>query len=128
MVGVNLGILFLTVGLLFKFGAAPFHMWMLDVFEGAPTSIVAYLSTVSKIPLIFIFIKLYFFIFRYIFSDYQVLFIIVSIISVLIGSFGAIYQIKIKRLLAYSMVTNSSFFFLLYHYLIFSVFIVYFFI
>lgn len=108
-VGFMAGVILLTVGLLFKFGAVPFHMWMPDVYEGAPLIITAYLSTLPKISLIFIFFKLYYFVFFEIFVIYQILFAITAVLSIFLGSIAAIYQIKIKRLLTYSMITNSGY-------------------
>ncbi len=108
-VGFAIGLLFLTVGILFKLGAAPFHMWMPDVYEGSPMIITFYLSTVSKIPLIFIFFKLYYSVFAEFFYFYQFVFLLSAILSIVIGSIAAIYQLKIKRLLTYSMITNTGY-------------------
>ncbi len=110
--GFILGVVMLTVGLVFKFGAAPFHMWMPDVYEGSPLLITAYLSTLPKISLLFIFIKIYYVVFFELFVFIQLLFIMISVLSIIWGSIAAIYQIKIKRLLTYSMITNTSYMFL----------------
>lgn len=107
--GFIAGVILLSVGLLFKFGAVPFHMWMPDVYEGAPMVVTFYLSTLPKISLIFIFFKLYYFVFFEIFAVYQILFVITAVLSIFLGSIAAIYQIKIKRLLTYSMITNSGY-------------------
>ncbi len=107
-----LGVLMLTVGLVFKFGAAPFHMWMPDVYEGSPLLITAYLSTLPKISLLFIFLKIYYGVFFELFTFLQILFIAVAILSIIWGSVAAIYQIKVKRLLTYSMITNTGYIFL----------------
>lgn len=107
--GFIAGIVLLTVGLLFKFGAVPFHMWMPDAYEGAPFLITAYLSTIPKMSLVFIFFKLYYLVFVEVFMIYQLLFVICAILSVMLGSIAAIYQVKIKRLLTYSMITNSGY-------------------
>lgn len=108
-VGVIIGLLFLTVGLLFKIGSVPFHMWMPDVYEGSPMIFMSYLSTIPKISLVYIYIKLYYGVFFDMFFIYQPLLIICSILSIILGSIAAIYQVKIKRLLTYSMITNTSY-------------------
>ena len=94
-----LGLLFVLFGLLFKLGAAPFHTWMPDVYEGSPLIITSYLATVAKIPIIFVFLKLIFQVMNPIFYIIQPLLICCGILSLLIGSIGALYQLKIKRLL-----------------------------
>lgn len=104
-----LGLIFLCFGLLFKLGSAPFHMWMPDVYEGSPLIITAYLSTIPKISLIFVFVRLYYFTFFNLFEIYQIIFIFSAIFSIVLGSIAAIYQIKIKRLLTYSMITNTGY-------------------
>lgn len=108
--GFILGILFVTIALLFKLGVVPFHMWVPDVYEGAPTIITAFLSLIPKLVLIFVFIKLYYGVFFYFFSYWNYVFTFVALLSVILGSIAALYQIKIKRLLTYSMITNSGFF------------------
>lgn len=107
--GFIAGIILLTIGLLFKFGAVPFHMWMPDAYEGAPFLITAYLSTIPKVSLVFIFFKLYYSVLAQSFEIYQSIFVITALLSVILGSVAAIYQIKIKRLLTYSMITNTGY-------------------
>lgn len=109
MNGFVIGFLFITVGIFFKLGSVPFHMWMPDVYEGSPMFITAYLSTIPKISLIFIIFKLYYCVFFSLFIFYQFLFILTAILSVILGSVAAIYQVKIKRLLTYSMITNTGY-------------------
>jgi NADH-quinone oxidoreductase subunit N len=82
---------------------------MLDVYEGAPFPVMVYLAIIPKISLIFIFFRLYYFVFPSIFEFYQVAFVIFSIASIMVGSIAAIYQTKVKRLLVYSMVTNTGY-------------------
>lgn len=103
------GIIFIIVGLLFKLGAAPFHMWLPDVYEGAPTIVTLIFSTIPKI-VIFGFLvnmNLHFLLLKsYIFND---MFFYVAILSIMIGSLGALYQNKIKRLLAYSAINHVGY-------------------
>lgn len=110
--GFVLGVFLVTIGLLFKFGASPFHMWMPDVYEGAPFIVTAYLSTLPKLALMLILLKLYYFVFYSLFFWLQLVFLISSVISIIWGSIAAIYQFKVKRLLTYSMITNTGYLFL----------------
>lgn len=82
---------------------------MPDVYEGSPMIFMSYLSTIPKISLVYIYIKLYYGVFFDMFFIYQPLLIICSILSIILGSIAAIYQVKIKRLLTYSMITNTSY-------------------
>ncbi len=108
--GFLLGLSFITFSLLFKLGAVPFHMWLPDVYEGAPMIITAFLGIIPKITLLFIFVKLYFSIFFYYNFIWHNIFIYTAIFSIILGSIAAIYQIKIKRLFTYSIISNSGFF------------------
>lgn len=107
--GLILGTLLLTIGFLFKFGAVPFHMWMPDVYEGAPMIITFYLSTIPKMALIFVMFKIYYCVIFPFFLFYQNLFLISALLSIILGSIAAIYQVKLKRLLTYSMITNTGY-------------------
>jgi NADH-quinone oxidoreductase subunit N len=99
-----LGLVFLTAGLLFKLAAAPFHMWIADVYEGAPTASTIFFAVVPKIGLIALFIKLYFTAFYGLLSFWQNLLLLAAVFSMLVGSFAALYQRKVKRFLAYSAI------------------------
>jgi NADH-quinone oxidoreductase subunit N len=82
---------------------------MPDVYEGAPMIITFYLSTIPKIALLFVMFKLYYGVFFPLFVFYQNLFVISSLLSIILGSIAAIYQVKLKRLLTYSMITNTGY-------------------
>lgn len=82
---------------------------MPDVYDGAPFTITFYLSTISKIPFFIVFFNLYYLTFFEFFHYIQPFFYLTAILSITIGSIAAIYQIKIKRLLIYSMVTNTGY-------------------
>lgn len=107
--GILLGSTFLTIGFLFKVGAAPFHMWVPDVYEGVPTSLTAVFSIVPKIALFSLFLRLSLdlFIVNYYFWHQILLYSAIS--SIIIGTMGALYQVKIKRLLAYSAISHVGF-------------------
>jgi len=82
---------------------------MPDVYEGSPLLITAYLSTLPKISLIFIVFKLYYSVFFEVFLFCQNLFVLTALFSILLGSIAAIYQVKLKRMLTYSMITNTGY-------------------
>lgn len=107
--GVTFGIMFITASLCFKFGAAPFHMWVPDIYQGSLISTTVLLSTVPKIAVFIVFLKLYYIPFlelEYIWSD---ILIFVGVLSIIIGSIFALTQENIKRLLAYSAISNIGF-------------------
>ena len=112
--GVLLGVFLVTVALLFKIGVVPFHMWIPDVYEGAPTVITALMSTLPKLVFFFMFVKLHYIVFYSFFSIFHNFFIISAILSVIVGSIAALYQIKIKRMLTYSTIANSGFLILIF--------------
>lgn len=89
----------IVIGLLFKLGAAPFHMWIPDVYEGSPTIITTFFAIVPKIAYLGVLMKL----------GGGELIMLAGILSILVGSIGAINQTKIKRLLAYSAIGHVGF-------------------
>ncbi len=100
---------FIIVGILFKIGAAPFHFWLPDVYEGAPNNITAFFAIVPKISFIGLLIRLSFDIFTDISYFFEIFFYITAILSMFIGSLAALQQKKIKRLLAYSSISHVGF-------------------
>ena len=107
--GFLLGLFFLTFALLFKIGLAPFHMWIPDVYEGAPTAVTALMSVLPKLALFFIFVKIYYLTFFSLFYVFSNFLLFCAIISIAIGSVAALYQVKIKRMLTYSLIANNGF-------------------
>ncbi len=103
------GLLFLTLGILFKLGVVPFHFWLPDVYEGSPTIVTALFSIVTKFSFLVLFIKIYFFVFFKLASIFNLVFLFVGLISIIFGSIMSLYQVKIKRLLAYSAITNMGY-------------------
>ena len=106
---LNVGFIFILCGLFFKIAVVPFHMWAPDVYEGSPTSITAYFTTVPKIGAIGFLIKFLNIPFES-YSDawFQILYF-VSIVSMILGSVAAVNQNNIKRLLAYSSINHMGF-------------------
>jgi len=107
--GILLGILFISVSLLFKVAAAPFHMWSPDVYEGAPTPVTAFFSIVPKIAVLALFLRLFYSTFYDFIGFWQPIFLYCGILSMLVGSIGALYQKKLKRLMAYSGIANVGY-------------------
>lgn len=107
-----IGFLFISMGLLFKLGVFPFYIWIPDVYEGVPTIITAIFSIVPKIAVISFFLRLYTKIFVGTLPlDFQFLnfLLIAGGASILFGGLGAIYQLKIKRIFAYSAISHTGF-------------------
>ncbi len=107
--GIIFGIIFITASLCFKFGAAPFHIWVPDIYQGSLISTTILLSTLPKIAVFVVFLKLYyipFILLSYVWSD---ILIFVGMLSIIIGSIFALTQENIKRMLAYSAISNIGF-------------------
>lgn len=107
--GCELGLLFILVAFLFKITAVPFHVWAPDVYEGAPTSITAYFSIAPKVALLGIMIKIFGNCDFYSFTGWQKILIFSSLASMLVGSFAALSQNKIKRMLAFSSIGHVGY-------------------
>jgi NADH-quinone oxidoreductase subunit N len=107
--GIIIGILFITIALLFKVAAAPFHMWSPDVYEGSPTPITAFFSTVPKIALLALYVRLFFYTFFDFITLWQEVFLMCAILSMVWGSIAALSQKRIKRLMAYSGIVNIGY-------------------
>jgi NADH-quinone oxidoreductase subunit N len=104
-----LGFLFIIVGLLFKLGAAPFHIWLPDVYDGSPTIVTGFFSSITKIPVFILFVNFIYVVF-YSFNEYSHIFILLcAVCSLFIGGLGALYQNKVKRLIAYSSISHMGF-------------------
>jgi len=107
--GALYGFIFLLAGILFKIGAAPFHMWLPDVYEGSPNNITALFSIVPKIAFIGILIRLFFDTFHHVSVYFENIIYISCISSLLIGSIATLRQKKIKRLMAYSSISHVGY-------------------
>jgi NADH-quinone oxidoreductase subunit N len=107
--GIVIGILFISIALLFKIAAAPFHMWSPDVYEGSPTPVTAFFSTVPKVALLGLSIRLFFYTFYDFISIWQDLLILSAMISMVWGSIAALSQTRVKRLMAYSGIVNIGY-------------------
>lgn len=107
---ISASFIFILISFLFKLYAAPFHLWVSDIYQGAPMMVTAYFSSVPFISVFFIFSKLLLNTFYVLNIIYSPIIIITIFSSLLLGTFGALFQKKIKRLLAYSTVTSVGYF------------------
>ena len=103
------GLAFLVVGIGFKFGAAPFHMWVPDVYDGAPTSVTLYISSAPKIAAFALAMRFLVDGLENAHSNWQGMLIILSLMSIVLGNVIAIAQVSIKRMLAYSTISHVGF-------------------
>src|SRR5580658_4561060 len=107
--GLIFGLVFLFAGFCFKVSAVPFHMWTPDVYEGAPTPVTAFFAAAPKVAGMAMFVRVAIAAFPGITGQWQEIVAFVSIASMLLGSFAAIGQRNIKRLLAYSSIGHMGF-------------------
>jgi NADH-quinone oxidoreductase subunit N len=98
-----------SVGLLFKISAAPFHMWAPDAYEGAPTTITAYLSVASKAASFAFLLRIFLGPLAPARDSWEPLLAVVAILTMTIGNLAAISQTNIKRLLAYSSISHAGY-------------------
>src|SRR5437773_635599 len=108
-VGIVFGLVFLLAGLCFKVSAVPFHMWTPDVYEGAPTPVTAFFASAPKVAALAVFTRVALTAFPGIVSQLQQIVVFVAIASMALGSFAAIGQKNIKRLMAYSSIGHMGF-------------------
>ncbi|MDO1510674.1 MULTISPECIES: NADH-quinone oxidoreductase subunit NuoN [unclassified Neisseria] len=106
---LKLGLVFIVVAVAFKLGAVPFHMWVPDVYQGAPTSVAAFVGTAPKVAAVV-------FAFRILVTglgttaaDWAPMLAILAVVSLVVGNLVAIMQTNIKRMLAYSTISHMGF-------------------
>ena len=112
--GVNKGVLafglvFLVSGLAFKLGVVPFHMWIPDVYHGAPTSVTLFIGSAPKLAAFAIVMRLLVNGLITMAQDWQAMLVILSVLSMAIGNLAAIAQTNLKRMLAYSAISHMGF-------------------
>jgi NADH-quinone oxidoreductase subunit N len=107
--GIVAGLVFLICGFAFKASAVPFHMWTPDVYEGSPTPVTAFFATVPKLAAVGVLLRVLFDCFGPIVESWQQVIIIISVLSMFLGSVAAIGQNNIKRLMAYSSIGHIGF-------------------
>jgi len=107
--GVILGLVFIVVAIAFKFGAVPFHMWVPDVYSGAPTAVTLFLSTVPKIASFAFAFRLLAHGMGSVGESWQDMLAPLAVLSMVFGNIIAIAQSSLKRMLAYSAIGNVGF-------------------
>lgn len=100
---------FVVVGVAFKFGAVPFHMWVPDVYQGAPTAITLFIATAPKFAAFVMALRLLSNGLQELLNDWQGMLIILAALSLIFGNIIAIAQSNIKRMLAYSTISHIGF-------------------
>ena len=108
-VGLVFGIAFLIVGVGFKFGAVPFHMWIPDVYEGSPTSVTVFIGTASKLAAFALAMRLLPEALAGSQGDWSQMLVVLAVLSMAIGNIVAIAQSNIKRMLAYSTISHVGY-------------------
>jgi NADH-quinone oxidoreductase subunit N len=107
--GLVIGVVFVTVGLAFKVSAVPFHMWVPDVYEGAPTPVTAFFAVAPKMAAIALFMRFLIEPFGALLAQWQQVIVFLSVASMILGSVAAIAQTSIKRLMAYSSIGHIGY-------------------
>ena len=107
--GLVFGIAFLIVGVGFKFGAVPFHMWIPDVYEGSPTCVTVFIGTASKLAAFGLAMRLLPEALGASQADWSQMLVVLSVLSMAIGNIVAIAQFNLKRMLAYSTISHVGY-------------------
>lgn len=107
--GVVLGLTFIVVAVAFKLGAVPFHMWLPDVYEGAPTSVTLFISTVPKIAYFALALRLLAQGLAGTEAEWTQMLAALVVLTLIVGNVVAIVQTNLKRMLAYSAIANVGF-------------------
>jgi NADH-quinone oxidoreductase subunit N len=105
----TIGIVLITIGMLFKVAAVPFHFWAPDVYEGSPALTTALMSTLAKVVSIATLFKLLTVVNADISPSFQMVIVIVSMASMTVGNIMALRQVNVKRMLAFSGISHAGF-------------------
>ncbi len=106
---LTIGLILVAIGMSFKIGAAPFHFWAPDVYEGSPTLITTFMATVGKVAAIAAFFRLMQSSFGEVESIWKITLTIFAIATILIGNLSAFYQDNVKRMFAYSGIAHAGY-------------------
>jgi NADH-quinone oxidoreductase subunit N len=104
-----LGIAFISIGLLFKVGAVPFHAWSPDVYQGAPTAVTALMAAATKVAAFGAMLRIFYVSFAEAYWQWRPAIIAIALITMVFGSLVAIAQRDVKRMLAYSSIAHAGF-------------------
>jgi NADH-quinone oxidoreductase subunit N len=108
-IGLIFGLVFLMAGFAFKISAVPFHMWTPDVYEGAPTPVTAFFAAAPKLAAMALTVRVLITAFPAVTTQWQQIITFLAIASMALGSFAAIGQTNIKRLMAYSSIGHMGY-------------------
>ncbi len=103
------GLVFLVAGIAFKLGAVPFHMWVPDVYDGAPTAITLFIASAPKLAAFAMTMRLLVYGMYELAGQWQVMLMMLAVLSIAVGNLAAIAQTSIKRMLAYSGISHMGF-------------------
>lgn len=103
------GMVFLVSGIAFKLGAVPFHMWVPDVYHGAPTAITLFISSAPKLAAFALTMRLLVYGLFQMVEQWQIMLTILAVLSIAVGNLAAIAQTNLKRMLAYSAISHMGF-------------------
>jgi len=106
---LTFGLVFIVVGVAFKLGVVPMHMWVPDVYHGAPLAITLFIGTVPKIASLALVVRLLEDGLGNLHGDWQWMLVIIAALSLILGNLAAIAQTNIKRMLAYSTISHMGF-------------------
>ena len=106
---VALGLIFIAAGVAFKLGVVPFHMWVPDVYTGAPTAVTLILATAPKIAAFALAYRLFGTALTPAYEDWSIILAVIATLSIVLGNLIAVAQTNIKRMLAYSAIANMGF-------------------
>ena len=109
MVVLVFGVVFLVAGIAFKLGVVPFHMWIPDVYHGAPTAVTLIIASAPKLAAFAIVMRMLVSGLLMASKDWQSMLMILSLLSMAVGNFAAIAQTNLKRMLAYSAISHMGF-------------------
>jgi len=107
--GIVIGMVFVISGLAFKVAAVPFHMWAPDVYEGSPTPVTAFFAVAPKVAAVALLLRVLVDPFGSLGGQWHQIVVFMSVVSMLIGSLGAIQQTNIKRLMAYGSIGHVGY-------------------
>jgi len=103
------GLVFMVIGLAFKMGAVPFHMWLPDVYHGSPSTVTSYIASAPKIAGFAMIIRILAEAMGGMQADWQGMLVIMAVLSMVLGNVVAIAQTNLKRMLAYSTISHVGF-------------------
>lgn len=106
---LNIGGMLIIIGICFKLAVVPMHMWAPDVYEGSSVPVTAFISTVPKLAAITILIRLITGPFEALMNNWNIIFQFLAGASIIWGSIGALYQVRLRRLLAYSTISHMGY-------------------